>query len=187
MKFCSECGEKVLQRIPQGDNRLRFVCPACDTIHYQNPKVVTGCIPEWQGKILLCKRAIEPRYGLWTLPAGFMENAESNREGAARETLEEANARLRNMSLFCVFSISHIDQVYTMYRGELIDGIASAGTESLDVALMDEADIPWQSLAFRVIEETLRLYYEDKKAGCFKTHYGEIKKREDGEFEVSIF
>ncbi len=187
MKFCSACGEKVTRLIPEGDNRLRHVCPACDTIHYQNPKVVTGCIPEWQGRVLLCKRAIEPRYGLWTLPAGFMENAESNREGAARETLEEANARVVNMTLFSVFSIAHIDQIYTMYRGELVDGKASAGTESLEVALMDEADIPWRDLAFRVIEENLRLYFRDRESGDFRTHYGEIRKRDDGGFDIEYF
>lgn len=187
MNFCSACGEKVVQAIPEGDNRLRYICNACDIIHYQNPKVVTGCIPEWQDKILLCKRAIEPRHGLWTLPAGFMENAESNREGAARETFEEANAELTNMTLFSVFSIAHINQIYTMYRADLVDGAASPGIESLEVALMDEADIPWQQLAFKVIDENLRLYYRDKKAGEFKTHYGELLKLDDGSFEVKYF
>ena len=187
MNFCSACGEKVRLEVPEGDNRQRYVCKSCHLIHYQNPKVVTGCIPEWQGKILLCRRAIEPRYGLWTLPAGFMENAESNREGAARETFEEANAKLENMTLFSVFSIAHIDQIYTMYRGDLVNGEASAGSESLDVALLDEHEIPWDQLAFKVVEENLKLYYRDKKAGQFKTHYGEILKLEDGSFDISYF
>ncbi len=187
MNFCSACGEKVSFLIPQGDNRHRYVCTSCKTIHYENPKIVTGCIPEWQDKILLCKRAIEPRYGLWTLPAGFMENSETNMQGAARETAEEANAVVDNMQLFCVFSISHINQVYTMYRGELVGGRASAGAESLDVALLTEDEIPWKQIAFHVIRETLRLYYKDKSSGRFTTHYGDIVRRDDGSFEVHYF
>lgn len=187
MNYCSSCGEKVSIVVPDGDNRPRHVCTSCQTIHYQNPKIVTGCIPEWQDKILLCKRAIEPRYGLWTLPAGFMENSETNIEGAARETAEEANARLEDMQLFCVFSIAHINQVYTMYRGSLIDGEASPGTESLEVALYTEDEIPWKNIAFQVIAETLRLYYEDKKSGSFKTHYGDIIKQQDNSFIVKYF
>ncbi|HHO59255.1 MAG TPA: NUDIX hydrolase [Thiotrichales bacterium] len=187
MNFCSSCGEKVSLMIPQGDNRPRYVCCHCDTIHYQNPKVVTGCIAQWQDKVLLCKRAIEPKYGLWTLPAGFMENGESNREGAARETLEEANATLENMTLFSVFSIAHINQIYTMYLGDLVAGKASAGSESLDVALVDEASIPWREMAFKVVEENLKLYFQDRAAGRFTTHYGEIVKLDDESFEISYF
>lgn len=187
MNFCSFCGEKVRQKIPQGDNRLRYVCDSCHTIHYENPKIVTGCIPEWEDKILLCQRAIEPRYGLWTLPAGFMENGESNREGAARETFEEARAKLVNMTLFSVFSIAHINQIYTMYRGELVDGKADVGEESLDVKLVGEADIPWNELAFQVVEENLKLYYQDMAAGKFITHYGEILKSGDDGYQVKYF
>ncbi len=187
MNFCSVCGEKVSLIMPAGDNRMRFVCSQCETIHYQNPKVVTGCIPQWQDKILLCKRAIEPRYGLWTLPAGFMENGESNREGAARETFEEANAKLTNMTLFSVFSIAHISQIYTMYRADLVAGEASPGIESLEVALMAEEDIPWGNLAFKVIEENLKLYYQDKTAGTFSVHYGELIKQQDESFKVKYF
>ncbi len=187
MNFCSECGEKVNREIPQGDNRLRDVCNNCHLIHYENPKVVTGCIPEWENKILLCKRAIEPRYGLWTLPAGFMENGESNREGAVRETVEEANAKLTNMTLFSVFSIAHINQIYTMYRGELVGGKASAGIESLEVALVEEKEIPWEEIAFKVIEENLKLYYQDKATGTFTTHYGELLKLDNERFEVNYF
>lgn len=187
MNFCSVCGEKVSLVIPEGDDRLRHVCGSCQTIHYQNPKIVTGCIAEWQDRILLCKRAIEPRHGLWTLPAGFMENSETNIEGAARETMEEANARLQNMQLFCVFSIAHINQVYTMYRGDLVDGQASPGLESLEVALLSEEQIPWKNIAFQVIAETLRIYYRDKKRGEFKTHYGDILKQSDNSFIVRYF
>ena len=187
MKYCSACGEKVDQLIPEGDNRLRYVCQSCDTIHYQNPNVVTGCIAQWQDKILLCKRAIEPRYGLWTLPAGFMENGESNIEGAARETFEEANARLENMQLYCVFSVVHINQIYIMYIGDLVNGEAGAGDESLEVALFDESEIPWQKIAFQVISENLRLYFEDKKKGEFKIHYADITKLPDGGFKAKYY
>jgi len=187
MKFCSSCGEKVTLMIPEGDNRQRYVCPGCQTIHYENPKIVTGCIAQWQDKILLCKRAIDPRYGLWTLPAGFMENEETNLQGAARETREEANAEVENMQLFCVFSIAHINQVYTMYRGDLVGGRASPGEESLDVALLSEAEIPWGSIAFHVMTETLKRYYQDKKQGEFKTHYGDIFRQEDGSYIVNYF
>lgn len=187
MNYCSTCGEKVSLLIPKGDNRHRYVCNSCQTVHYENPKIVTGCIPQWQDKVLLCKRAIEPRYGLWTLPAGFMENEETNLQGAARETAEEANAQVENMQLFCVFSIAHINQVYTMYRGDLVGGIASPGDESLDVALMDEDEIPWQDIAFQVINETLKLYYQDKKKGVFNTYYGDIIKQDDDTYIVNYF
>jgi ADP-ribose pyrophosphatase YjhB (NUDIX family) len=187
MNYCSSCGNKVSLLIPKGDNRQRYVCGSCNTIHYQNPKIVTGCIPQWQDKILLCKRAIEPRYGLWTLPAGFMENEETNVQGAARETAEEANAVVENMQLFCVFSIAHINQVYTMYRGDLVAGKASAGEESLEVALLREEEIPWKNLAFQVIQETLRLYYQDRKQGGYRTHYGDIVKQDDNSFIVNYF
>ncbi len=187
MNFCSACGEKVHLVIPEGDNRHRYVCKSCQTIHYENPKIVTGCIAQWQDKILLCKRAIEPRYGLWTLPAGFMENQETNMQGAARETAEEANADVENMQLFCVFSIAHINQVYTMYRGDLVAGKASAGMESLDVALLAESEIPWQDIAFQVVNECLKLYFKDVKRGSFKVHYGDIIKHEDNSYSVTYF
>ena len=174
MNFCSSCGAKVQLLVPPGDNRHRYVCNECGTIHYQNPNVVTGCIPEWDDRILLCKRAIEPRYGTWTLPAGFLENGESSMFGAAREAMEEANAQVREMSLFCVFSIPHINQIYTMYRGVLHQGAASPGDESLEVMLAAEEDVPWDNLAFPVVIETLKLYYQDRKSGSYSTHYGEI-------------
>ena len=174
MNYCSYCGAKVQLLVPAGDNRHRYVCNECGTIHYQNPNVVTGCIPEWDDRILLCKRAIEPRYGTWTLPAGFLENGESSMFGAAREAMEEANAQVREMSLFSVFSIPHINQVYTMYRGVLHQGAASPGDESLEVMLAAEEDVPWDNLAFPVIIETLKLYYQDRKSGSYSTHYGEI-------------
>lgn len=182
MNFCSSCGEKVRLLIPTGDNRPRFVCESCGVIHYQNPKVVTGCIPEWNDRILLCRRAIEPKSGLWTIPAGFMENQETNMEGAAREAMEEANADMKDMRLFCIYSVPHINQVYTIYRGILREGKASAGEETEKVELVDESNIPWKKIAFPVITETLKIYYEDKLSGRFRIHHGEIRKTQEGEY-----
>ena len=187
MNFCSSCGEKVSLAIPQGDNRLRHICAQCGTIHYQNPKIVTGCIPEWENKVLLCLRSIEPKKGLWTLPAGFMENQETNMEGAAREAREEANADVRDMNLFSMFSIPHINQVYTFYRGSLHLGEASAGEETEEVALVAEQDIPWNNLAFPVVIETLKLYFADRASGKFKTHCGEIIKQPDKKLVAKVY
>jgi ADP-ribose pyrophosphatase YjhB (NUDIX family) len=150
------------------------VCPACGAIHYQNPKVVVGTIPEWEGKVLLCRRAIEPRYGLWTLPAGFLENDETTIEGAARETLEEASARVEVASLYALFNLPHVNQIYVMFRARLLDLQYGPGPESLEVTLYDESDIPWEQLAFPVIHQTLRLYYADRRSGQFGTHTGDI-------------
>jgi len=174
MKFCSTCGEQVSQKIPLGDNRLRYVCNACSTIHYQNPRIIAGCIAEHEDRILLCKRAIEPRLGLWTLPAGFMENNETTLQAAARESFEEANASIQNMTLYCTYSIPHISQVYMMYRGTLLNGFSAAGEESLETRLYTEQDIPWEQLAFPVITETLKLYFTDKRNNNFKARDGEI-------------
>jgi len=184
MKYCNQCGSNLTQIVPAGDHLLRHVCEHCNTIHYQNPKIIAGTIPEWENKILLCKRAIEPRYGLWTLPAGFMENNETTIQGALRESMEEANAQLNNLSLFCVFSIPHISQVYMMYRGELHNGQATPGTESLDLDLFSEQDIPWDEIAFPVITETLKLYFKDKSSGNFSTHTGDII-RENNQLIIS--
>jgi ADP-ribose pyrophosphatase YjhB (NUDIX family) len=174
MKFCSQCGAPVQHKIPEGDNLPRYVCVGCNTIHYQNPKIIAGCIAEWDQRILLCKRSIEPRYGYWTLPAGFLENGETIYEGAAREAEEEANARVTNMSLYCSFSIPHISQVYLMFRGDLEQGRASPGDESLEVALFTEDETPWDQLAFPVIRETLKLYFHDRRKGQFPVHGGDI-------------
>ena len=179
MNYCSQCGSIVTYTIPEGDSLPRHVCEHCETIHYINPKIITGTIPEWDNKILLCKRAIEPRYGLWTLPAGFMENNETTVQGALRESMEEANAELSELSLFCLFSIPHISQVYMIYRGTLTNGQAHPGIESLEVGLFNENNIPWNDIAFPVISETLKLYYKDKQHGAFKTHTGDIIRHND--------
>lgn len=184
MKFCSSCGSSVELKIPQGDNRERFVCKSCDEIHYQNPKIVTGCIPEWEDKILICRRAIEPKINLWTLPAGFMENGETSQQGAARESLEEANAVMQDIQLFSVYSIPHISQVYTFYRATVKDGVASPGAESTETKFVTQDEMPWAELAFPVVAETLKLYYQDKQQGVFRTHHGDILKQADESFVV---
>jgi ADP-ribose pyrophosphatase YjhB (NUDIX family) len=175
VKFCSTCGASVSLRIPQGDTRERFVCTGCLTIHYQNPKIVAGSIPEWGDQILLCRRAIEPRYGLWTLPAGFMENGETTEQAALRETWEEAGARVEIINLYSLFSIPHINQVYMLFRGELVDGAYHPGDESLECRLFDARTLPWEHLAFPVVRETLTRYFSDKgKNNGFPLQRGEI-------------
>lgn len=174
MKYCSQCGNSVDFRIPEDDNLPRYICDHCGIIHYQNPNIVTGCIPRWEDKILLCKRAIEPRYGLWTLPAGFMENQETLQQAAMRETLEEANARVDNLQLYAVYSIPHINQVYMMFTANLLDLDFGPGHESLEVKLHREHEIPWQELAFPVIEKTLQNYYKDVPSGEFPLHLADL-------------
>jgi ADP-ribose pyrophosphatase YjhB (NUDIX family) len=150
------------------------VCPQCKEIYYQNPKLVVGAIPEWEDRILLCKRAIAPRYGYWTLPAGFMENGETTPEAAERETLEEANARVEIISLYTVMNIPHTNQVYMMVRSKLLDLDFGPGTESLECELFREEDIPWKELAFPTITQTLELFFADRKRAAFGTHSGDI-------------
>ncbi len=176
MKFCSACGTPVEVRIPEGDERERFVCPACDTIHYQNPNIVTGCIPEWRDQILLCRRAIEPRHGLWTLPAGFMENGETTQQGAARETWEEARAHIEVGELYSLFNLPRINQVYMLFRARLLDTDFGPGPESLEVRLFREDEIPWDEMAFPVVTKTLELYFADRKAGEFRLKIGDIER-----------
>lgn len=165
MKFCSICGTSVSWVVPADDNRERHVCDnsSCKTVHYQNPKVITGCLPTWGDKVLLCKRAIEPRHGYWTLPAGFLENGETTEEGAFRESWEEAKASLQSASLYTLFDLPYINQIYFFYRAELADQNFSAGEESLDVRLFSEDEIPWAELAFPVVEDTLKYYFEDRR------------------------
>ena len=179
MKFCSLCGGKIVSKIPNDDDRPRYVCTACETIHYQNPKVVAGCIPESDGKILLCRRAIEPRQGFWTLPAGFMELGETSMEAALRETLEEANARVELLGLYAVFNLPHVNQVYMMFRSELLDPDFSPGRESSEVKLFAEHLIPWDELAFTTIRQTLKFYFQDVQSGHFRLHTGDIIKQGD--------
>jgi len=174
MKYCSQCGSRVGLSVPAGDDRPRHVCGACGAVHYQNPKIVVGAIPEWEDRILLCRRAIEPRSGFWTLPAGFMELGETAQQGAARETIEEAGARVEIGELYGFFNLPHIDQVYLLFRGRLLDLDFSPGAESFAVGLFAEADIPWDELAFPVVKETLKLYFRDRAEGGFALHSGDI-------------
>lgn len=174
MKFCSACGASVRLEVPPGDDRQRHVCQACARIHYLNPKVVVGCIPEWERQILLCRRAIEPQYGLWTLPAGFMEMGETAAEAALRETAEEAHARVEVLGLYSLFNLPQISQVYLLLRGRLLDLDFSPGTESLEVRLFREDEIPWDGLAFAAVRETLKLYFQDRRTGSYAVHMGDI-------------
>ena len=174
MNYCAQCGAPVEFRIPAGDSLPRHVCPRCETIHYLNPKLVVGCVAEWKGDILLCRRAIEPRYGLWTLPAGFMENGESTTQAALRETFEEACARIAIDELFSLVNVPHISQVHLFYRGRLLDTDFAAGAESLETALFSEADIPWNDLAFRSVALCLRSYFADRRAGHFRFHEDDL-------------
>lgn len=167
MNYCSECGKPVDKRIPEGDDRLRYICDHCNIIHYQNPRVVVGCLITEGDKILMCRRAIEPRKNYWTLPAGFMENGETMLQGALRESQEEACAEVKGETLYRLFDIPHINQVYVFYRGELKDGAFAAGPESLEVQLFDESEIPWKDIAFPVVTDLLTEYLDDRKKGVF--------------------
>lgn len=174
MKFCSNCGGDIERKIPDDDNRERYVCLGCEIIHYQNPNIVAGTIPVWRDKVLLCKRAIEPRYGYWTLPAGFMENQETTEEGAMRETWEEAEAKVNLQGLFSVISVPQIDQVHMFFLAELREESFSAGQESLEVKLFTEDEIPWDEIAFPTVKRTLKHFFEDRAKGSFGTHVSDI-------------
>src|SRR4051812_832542 len=166
MKFCSECAHPVALAIPEGDNRARYVCSHCEAIHYQNPKLVIGSIPVWeqdgQLQVLLCKRAIEPRYGYWTLPAGFMENAETTSDAAQRETEEEAGAHIELGPLFTLLNVAHVNQVHLFYLARLLDLEFAPGEESLDVQMFAQHEIPWDDLAFPTVRTTLELFFADR-------------------------
>lgn len=170
MKFCSNCGAGVAFRIPPGDTLPRHICEQCGTIHYQNPKIIVGALPVWEERVLLCRRAIEPRHGMWTLPAGFMENEETTAQAAARETLEEACARIEVGELYTLIDVPHISQVHIVYRARLLDLDFRPGEESLEVALFREEDIPWQQIAFRSILMSLRHFFEDRRRGQWTVH-----------------
>ena len=174
MKFCANCGAKVVQRVPPGDSLPRWVCDECGEIHYQNPKVVVGTIPEHEGRILLCRRAIEPRYGYWTLPAGFMENDETTARAAARETEEEAGANIEMGEPFTLISVPRVNQVHLYYRARLRNLEFKPGEETLEVALMGEGEIPWKEIAFRTVGLTLKHWFADRSSGSFRFHAEDI-------------
>ncbi|MBA2722890.1 MAG: NUDIX hydrolase [Methylibium sp.] len=174
IRHCKTCGGAAEYRVPADDNRERAVCGVCGAIHYENPLNVVGTVPAWRDKVLLCRRAIEPRHGFWTLPAGFMELGETTEEGALRETTEEAGARVTLQGLFSVLNVVRVGQVHFFYRAELHDTDFAPGIESLEVQLFREDEIPWDELAFRTVRETLRLYFADRARGAFGLHCGDI-------------
>jgi ADP-ribose pyrophosphatase YjhB (NUDIX family) len=180
MNFCNECGAPVQLKIPEGDHLPRHVCAACGTIHYQNPRIVVGCVPEHRGRILLCRRAIEPRRGYWTVPAGFMENGETLQEGAARESQEEALASVTIGSLLAVVHVLHAQQVHVFFRATLAAENYGAGAESLEVKMVTPAEIPWADIAFPSTEFALRRYLEDQAAGREPHHFTSIDRRLKG-------
>lgn len=174
VNFCCTCAAPVSLRIPAGDTLPRHVCDACGAVHYRNPRLVVGALPVWEDRVLLCRRAIEPRHGCWTLPAGFMENQESVAEAAERETREEACARIALDELYTMISVPHINQVHVIYRARLLDLDFAPGEESLEVALFAEAAIPWEQIAFRTVAMTLRHFFADRTQGCFVLHTGSL-------------
>ena len=177
MKFCSQCGSTVTLTVPVGDDRPRHLCPSCGAIHYQNPKLVVGCIPVWENRILMCRRDIEPRRGYWTLPAGFLENGETTAAGARRETLEETGSRVADLAPYLMVDIVHIHQIYLMFRSRLLAPDFHPTRESSAVKLLAENEIPWDDIAFKVVEKTLRHYLVDRPAGRFAFRTDTIDQR----------
>ena len=175
MKYCSSCGSTVTYRVPSDDNRERAICDGCDRVHYRNPLVVVGCVPERDGRVLLCKRAIEPRYGKWTLPAGFMELGETTAGGAARETLEEANATVDLGHLFALVDVIDAGQVHLFYTAQLVSDFG-AGVETLEARLFSEDEIPWDQIAFQSGVFALRKYFEIRDSSNQSVHMHELRR-----------
>ena len=178
MTFCSACGQPVIQKIPDGDHLPRHVCASCGAIHYQNPRIIAGCVIDVDGRILLCKRAIEPRLGYWTVPAGFMENGESVQNAAAREAMEEALAHVKIGSLLAIVNVLRAHQVHIMFRARLERPDFGVGPESLDSRLYEESEIPWPDIAFLSVDFALRRYLEDRRAGVERLHSRDIDWRD---------
>ncbi len=170
MKFCSNCASALTYTVPPTDNRPRYACPSCSAIHYQNPRIVTGTVCTWNDQVLLCKRAIEPRYGYWTLPAGFMEIGETVADGAIRETAEEAGAKVELTGLYSMIDVIHAEQVHVFYRARMLSPTLDPGPESLEARLFEEDAIPWDELAFKTVIQTLRWFIADRKEGRFTLH-----------------
>ncbi len=174
IKHCRQCGTVVDYRIPTDDNRERAMCAGCGEIHYENPLNVVGTLPVWGDKVLLCKRNIEPRFGKWTLPAGFMELGESVADGALRETIEEAGARIELQGLFTMLNVVRVGQVHLFYRARMLDDSLAPGPETIEARLFDEHEIPWDEIAFRTVRVTLQHFFESRRKGSFEFHCGDI-------------
>jgi ADP-ribose pyrophosphatase YjhB (NUDIX family) len=172
MKFCSHCGHAVSLKQIENDALPRYFCEQCQTIHYTNPNIIAGVLPYWENKVLLCRRAIEPRRGFWNLPAGFLENYETVEQGAQRECWEEAEAKVDINGVMAVYSLPHANQVYIHFHGTLVDGKFGCGVESTECKLFSEAEIPWQKIAFTSTSFALKHYFEDRKSGRISTHIG---------------
>jgi ADP-ribose pyrophosphatase YjhB (NUDIX family) len=174
IKHCRACGGEVRYQTPADDNRDRATCIVCTTIHYENPLNVVGTLPVWHDRVLLCRRAIEPRRGLWTLPAGFMELGETTAQGAIRETTEEAGARVELEGLYSLINVVRVGQVHLFYRARLLGADFAPGTESLEVKLFAEDEVPWDEIAFRTTQMTLQFYFDDRRQGQFIMHCADI-------------
>jgi ADP-ribose pyrophosphatase YjhB (NUDIX family) len=174
IKHCRVCGQAAEYHVPPGDNRARATCTACGEIHYENPINVVGTVPVWGEQVLLCRRAIEPRHGFWTLPAGFLELGESSAEGALRETDEEAGAEVALDGLFTLLNVVRVGQIHLYYRARMLSTALNPGPETLEARLFHEHEIPWDELAFRTVRDTLRLYFEDRRRGQFGVHTGDV-------------
>jgi ADP-ribose pyrophosphatase YjhB (NUDIX family) len=171
MKFCAECGHAVEVKVPEGDHLPRHVCAHCGTVHYRNPKVIVGCVPEWEdGRVLMCRRNIEPRFGLWTFPAGFLELGEASGAGAAREAFEEARAEVEIIDLFAVINVPYVSQVYVLHRARLKSPAFGPTPESSEVRLMREDEIPWDEIAFPTVYKGLKFFFADRSAGTRGFH-----------------
>ena len=178
MNFCSHCGQPVSLKVPEGDNRPRYVCTGCGRIHYQNPRNVVGVVPVYGDRILLCRRAIEPRLGKWTLPAGFMELGETTAQGAMRETQEEAGAQIELGQLYTIIDVPQAEQVHFFYLAKVVSPALYPGPESSEAAFFRVEDIPWNELSFRTVSSTLRHYVEDARTGVFPVHHYDIPDAE---------
>jgi len=174
IQHCRVCGAATAYRIPPDDNRERAICSACGEIHYENPLNVVGTVPVWGDQVLLCRRNIEPRFGFWTLPAGFMELGESTAEGAIRETAEEAGANIELLELFTMLNVVRVGQVHFYYRARMCDLTLAPGPETIEARLFREDEIPWEELAFRTVRQTLEHYFADRRAGNFALHVGDV-------------
>ncbi|MEI2416694.1 NUDIX hydrolase [Orrella sp. JC864] len=175
-RYCSQCGATLSREVPPGDNRLRDLCHHCGAVHYQNPRMVVGTVPVWEGRILLCRRAIEPRYDTWTLPAGFMELGETTEQGAARETQEESGARIELGALYTVIDVPQVEQVHLYFLARALGPELDPGPESLYARWFEPAEIPWDELSFRTVASTLRHYVQDRENGHWGPHHYSLGK-----------